>query len=64
MPKYRTRDQYVKYGGEYIPPYTEVNVPTGDTSIWDRLVAMKVAMKVSVKRKAAPEVKPSPAEES
>jgi hypothetical protein len=53
MPKYKTRDQHVVRSGDYIPPYTEVEVPEKDVEIWEELVRLKAADRVETFVEAA-----------
>jgi len=54
MPKYATLDQHIKYRGQYIQPYTEVDVPEDDIPIWDELVTLHVAEKLTEKEEESP----------
>ena len=60
MTKYTTLDQHVKWKGQRIPPYTVVTVTQKDRKVWDHLVRVKAAKKVT---KEAP-VEDAPAEEA
>ena len=51
MRKYRTLDQHVIYQHQRIEPDTEVDVPDDDVHIWDELVDLRVAVRVSPKKK-------------
>ena len=65
MPKYATLDQHVKYQGRHIEPYTEVEVPDDHVAIWNELVTLHVAEKLTEKEEESPpeEKKESPPEE-
>ena len=56
MPRYTTLDQHVKWHGEYIEPYTAVDVSEDDMRLWDELVDLHIAKKLTEKEEPPPEV--------
>ena len=63
MPKYKTLDQHVKYQGQYIEPYTEVDVPEDNAHLWDELVNLHIAKKLTEEKEEPPpeeEKEPAP----
>lgn len=50
--KYLTVDQHIKWKGVYIAPGTTVTVKREDQEVWDKLVRLKVAVRVAPKPSA------------